>query len=193
MAEIGAPTRRKPRADGQRNRAMILEAAKRVLTDKGIGASLDEIAQAAEVGNGTLYRHFPTRAALVEAVCREDTRELVESADTLASTHSPLEALSAWLETFVDYIATKKIIAEAASALVSPSSDVAGPSGADVRAALTMLFERVRAQGDIRGEFDPLDLMRAVAGVATVGPEPNWERNARRLVRVIIAGLAAGR
>lgn len=191
MADITAPSRRKARADGQRNRALILEAAKRVLTDKGAGASMDEIAQAAGIGNGTLYRHFPTRVALVEEVCREDTRELVEAAKTLASTHAPLDALAAWLETFIDYIATKQIVAEAASALVSPSSEFSGPSGADVRAALRMLVERAVAEGCIKADFEPLDLMRAIAGVATIGPQTEWEHNARRLVPILVAGLSA--
>ena len=189
MSEISKPAKRKTRADGQRNRASILEAAKRILSDKGAAASLDEIAQAAGVGNGTLYRHFATRTALVEAVCREDTHDLVESAALLASTQSPLKALSDWMETFVDYIATKRNIAEATSALISPSSDLAGSSGADVRAALEGLVERARAAGDISAEFEPLDLMRAVAGVATVGAPSEWEQNARRLVRVLVAGL----
>lgn len=152
---------------------------------------MDEIAQAAGVGNGTLYRHFPTRAALVEEVCREDTRGLVGAAKTLASTHTPLDALGAWLETFVDYIATKQRIAEATSALVSPSSDVSKSSGADVRAALRMLVGRAVAEGCIKADFEPLDLMCAIAGVATIGTQTEWEHDARRLVRILVAGLSA--
>jgi len=191
MADIATLPQRKARADGQRNRALILEAAKRVLTDKGAGASMDEIAQAAGVGNGTFYRHFPTRATLVAEVCREDTRDLIGAARTLAFTHAPLDALGAWLETFIDYIATKQIIAEAASALVSLSSDLSGPSGADVKAALRMLVERAVAEGCIKADVEPLDLMRAIAGVATIGPQTEWEHNARRLVPILVAGLSA--
>lgn len=189
MTEVVATVRRKARADGQRNRAMILEAAKRVLTQKGAGASLDEIAQAAGVGNGTLYRHFPTRAALVEAVCREDARELVDLATHLAATHSPLDALAAWMDAFVGCIATKQIIAEATDALLSTSLDSEDSSCADVGAALTMLFDRAVAEGHIRGDFDPLDLVRAVTGVATVNPHSDWENNAKSLIGAVIAGL----
>lgn len=189
MTEVIATVRRKARADGQRNRAMILEAAKRVLTEKGAGASLDDIAQAAGVGNGTLYRHFPTRAALVEAVCREDARELVDLATHLAATHPPLEALAAWMDAFVGCVATKQIIAEATSALLSTSLDSKDSSCADVGAALTMLFDRAVAEGHIRGDIDPLDLVRAVTGVATVNPHADWENNAKSLIGVIISGL----
>lgn len=190
MLEDSAPsTMRKTRSDGQRNRALILEAANRILSEKGVAASLEEIAQAAGVGNGTLYRHFPNRAALVEAVCREDTRELVKAASFFAETLAPLEALRSWMTAFVDYIATKQIIAEAVSALVSPSSAITGSSGADVRAALTALFENAVAAKCVRPDFDPLDLMRAVAGVAAIASDRDWERNAKKLVFVLIAGL----
>lgn len=189
MTQETMTAQRKARTDGQRNRAMILEAAKRLLTENGTGVSLEEIAQAAGVGNGTLYRHFPTRAALVEAVCREDARELIEAATHLAATHPPLDALAAWMEAFVECLATKQIIAEATNALLSTSLDSADPSCVDVGAALTMLFDRAVAEGHVRGGIDPLDLVRAVTGVATVSPQPDWKNNAKNLIGVIISGL----
>jgi AcrR family transcriptional regulator len=189
LADSTNSTTRKTRSDGRQNRALILSAANRILSEKGSAASLDEIAQAAGVGNGTLYRHFPNRTALVEAVCREDTRELVESASLLTKALDPLEALSSWMAAFVDYISTKQLIAEAASALVSPSSAVTGSSGADVRVALTELFERAVAAKVVKPDIDPLDLMRAVAGVATIGSRDDWEHSAKRLIAVLIAGL----
>ncbi|WP_173087855.1 TetR/AcrR family transcriptional regulator [Devosia sp. 1635] len=189
MAEIIETLRRKARADGQRNRALLLEAAKRVLNEKGAAVSLNEIAQAAGVGNGTLYRHFPTRAALVAAVCQEDARELINAATHLAATRAPLEALSAWMNAFIGCIATKQIVAEATTALLSTSLDSTNSSCVDVGAALTMLFDRAVAEGQIRGDVDPLDLVRAVTGVATINSHPDWKNNARRLIGVIIAGL----
>jgi AcrR family transcriptional regulator len=189
MAESIAIVSRKARADSQRNRAIILEVAKRLLTEKGGGVSLDEIAQVAGVGNGTLYRHFPTRTALVQAVCREDARDLTDTATRLASTHQPLDALTAWMDAFVDCIATKQIIAEATNALLSTSLDMQDSSCADVGAALTMLFDRAVADGHIRGDFDPLDLVRAITGLATVNPHSDWVNNAKRLIAVIISGL----
>ncbi|WNG17933.1 TetR/AcrR family transcriptional regulator [Cystobacter fuscus] len=189
MPDIVPPAPRKARADGQRNRALILKEAKRVLAEKGAGASLDEIAQAAGVGNGTLYRHFPTRAALLEAVCAEDARGLIDTATELAATHAPVDALVEWMKAFVECLATKQIVAETTSALLSTSLDRDDESCADVGEALTMLFNRAVEHGCIRGDFDPLDLVRAVTGVATVSPSPDWQENARRLSGAIIAGL----
>src|SRR4030081_758490 len=102
-----AATARKPRADAQRNRIRLLETAKAAFAEKGPGASLDEIARTAGVGAGTLYRHFPTRDALIEAVYRNETEQLVAAATRLADTHPPMTALREWLLSFVDYVATK--------------------------------------------------------------------------------------
>lgn len=190
MSDDRKPIPRKTRADGQRNREMILAAANRVLSEKGTAASMEEIAVAAGVGNGTLYRHFPTRTALIQAVCRDDTKDLVNAAKTLAETHAPPEALTAWMDIYVNYAAGKQIIAEATSALVSPSTDLAGSSAADVREALAMLFARVQNDGQAEAALDPLDLLRAVAGVASIGPSPDWAQSARRLVRILVKGLA---
>jgi AcrR family transcriptional regulator len=98
---------RKPRADAQRNRVRLLETAKAAFAEKGSGASLDEIARTAGVGAGTLYRHFPNRDALVAAVYRNETEQLVVAATRLAEMHPPVMALREWLLLFVDYIATK--------------------------------------------------------------------------------------
>src|ERR1700734_4023728 len=98
---------RKPRADAERNRVRLLETAKAAFAEKGSGASLDEIARTAGVGAGTLYRHFPTRDALIEAVYRNENEQIVAAADRLAKTHPPVMALRDWLLLFVDYIATK--------------------------------------------------------------------------------------
>ncbi|MET0193174.1 MAG: TetR/AcrR family transcriptional regulator [Hyphomicrobiaceae bacterium] len=183
---------RKPRVDGQRNRDMILEAAHRILVEKGATASLDEIAQAAGVGNGTLYRHFPTRVALVAEVCRLDTRPLVEAAGHLSASQSPITALARWLEMFIDYMSEKAIVAEAVSALISPSSDIHGSSGAHVRGALTTLFERAREDGSLAVEIDPLDLLRAVAGIASIAPKEDWRPAAKHMASLVLQGLGRG-
>lgn len=183
------PLSRKPRADAQRNRDQILNAAKAIMSDKGSAASMEEIAEAAGVGNGTLYRHFPTRTALVEAVCREDTRNLVEAAATLGSTREPLDALQAWMEMFIDYIGTKRNVAEATGALASPSP---ASSGEDVRAALQTLYARAAERCESMTKFDPLDLMRAVAGVGSVEPREDWQLGARRLVSAFVLALRSG-
>src|SRR5919109_463376 len=113
---------RKPRADAQRNRERILEVAKKAFARSGANASLDDIAKEAGVGAGTLYRHFPTRDALIEAVYRSEVEKLAAAERKFADTKSPLEALRAWMLLFVDYIAAKQIIAPALNTLVGGPS-----------------------------------------------------------------------
>ena len=105
---------RKPRTDAQRNRERILEVAKEAFTRFGADASLDDIAKQAEVGPGTLYRHFPTRDALIEAVYRSEVEKLAAAERKFAETMPPVEALRAWMLLFVDHIAAKQIIAPGA-------------------------------------------------------------------------------
>src|SRR5580704_9061743 len=108
---------RKPRADAERNRDRGLEVAKEAFTRSGAEASLDDIARQAGVGAGTLYRHFPSREALIEAVYRTEVEKLAAAERKFAGTMPPIEALRTWMLLFVDYIATKKIIAAALNAL----------------------------------------------------------------------------
>src|SRR5271157_1830865 len=93
---------RKPRTDAQRNRERILEVAKKAFTRAGASASLDDIAKQAGVGPGTLYRHFPTRDALIEAVYRAEVEKLAAAAPSFAEVLPPLDALRAWMRLFVD-------------------------------------------------------------------------------------------
>ena len=109
---------RKPRADAQLNRERLLEVAKEAFTRSGANASLDDIAREAGVGAGTLYRHFPTRDALIEAVYRTEVEKLATAERRFAAALSPIEALRAWMLLFVDYIGTKQIIAPALNAHV---------------------------------------------------------------------------
>src|ERR1700723_1694476 len=116
------PARRKPRADAQRNRERVLEVAKQAFTRYGASASLDDIAKEAGVGAGTLYRHFPTRDALIEAVYRTEVEKLAAAERKFSEAMLPVEALRAWMLLFVDYIATKQIIAPALNSLVGGPS-----------------------------------------------------------------------
>ena len=123
MAKQRSPSaRRKPRADAQRNRERILEVAKAAFTRSAANASLDDIAKRAGVGPGTLYRHFPTRGALLEAVYRTEAEKLAAAEREFAAAMAPIEALRAWLLLFIDCIATKKIIAPALNTLVGGPS-----------------------------------------------------------------------
>jgi AcrR family transcriptional regulator len=182
------PPIRKPRADAQRNRQRILEIAKNAFTRLGANISLDDVAKQAGIGAGTLYRHFPTRDALLEAVYRTEVEKLAEAERKFAATMPPIEALRAWMLLFVDYIATKQIIAPALNTLVGGPSKLFDASGALIKGAINGLVERAVASGDIRPDLDPLDLLRALIGVSNVASTPDWAQSARRLVEILILG-----
>jgi AcrR family transcriptional regulator len=184
---------RKPRADAQRNRDVLLEAAKGAFAEAGAETSLDEIARRAGVGIGTLYRHFPTRDAIVEAVYRREVQQLAEAAPRLVDSLPPAEALRAWMRLFIDYIAAKKVIAPALKSLVGGGSALYADSSARINEAMALLVERARASGDIRPNADSADLLRALIGFAYVNAAPDWEASARRLIDLLIDGLRSQR
>jgi AcrR family transcriptional regulator len=182
------PSHRKPRADAQRNRDRILEVAKQAFTQSGSNASLDDIAKQAGVGPGTLYRHFPTREELLEAVYRTEVEKLAAAERKFAQAMPPIEALRAWMLLFVDYIATKKIIAPALDTPVGAHSKVIEASYTHIQRAIRALVNRAIKSGDIRNDLDPLDLLRALIGVSHFASGPNWQQSARRLVDILITG-----
>jgi AcrR family transcriptional regulator len=179
---------RKPRADARRNRERILEAAKQEFTRSGANASLEEIAKKAGVGPGTLYRHFPTREALLIEVYRKEVEKLAAAEREFAGTLPPVEALRAWMLLFVDYIAAKHIIAPALNGLAGDPKKVFEASYGQVWEAIRALVKRAIRSGDIRKDLDPLDLLRALIGVANVATSPDWQQSARRLVDILILG-----
>src|SRR5580700_3754233 len=181
-------TNRKPRADAQRNRERILEVAKREFTRSGANASLEDIVKKAGVGPGTLYRHFPTREELLVAVYRSEMDKLAAAARTFTDTMTPVEALRAWLLLFVDAVETKQIIAPVLNTLVGDPKKVFEASHAQIHEALRALVKRTIKSGDIRKDLDPIDLLRALVGVANVATSPDWQQSARRLVDILITG-----
>ncbi|HVH89148.1 MAG TPA: TetR/AcrR family transcriptional regulator [Terriglobales bacterium] len=181
-------TDRKPRTDAQRNRERILEVAKEAFTRSGANASLDDIAKDARVGAGTLYRHFPTRDALIEAVYRTEVEKLAAAERKFAESMSPIEALRAWMLLFVDYIATKQIIAPALNTFVGGPSKLYEGSRAQIQGAIDALVKRAIKSGDMRKDLDPFDLLRALVGVSNVASTPDWQQSARRLVDILITG-----
>ena len=183
MSDPDAPAvTRKPRADAERNRARLLDAAKTVFAEKGSSARLDEIARAAGVGIGTLYRCFPTRDALVEAVYRNESEQLFAAAVRLSERQPPVAALRAWLLLFLDYLAVKQGMAEALRSMAAGGPELRAASGDRLKEGLAMLVDRAVASGDIRLDIDPLDLLRALAA-------PLSKEAARRLVDIVIAGV----
>ena len=182
------PSCRKPRADAQRNRERILEVAKEVFTRDGAAASLDDIARKAAIGPGTLYRHFPSRDALIEAVYRTEVEKLAAAEQRFAATMPPLEALRAWMLLFIDHVAGKMLIVPAMDTVAGGSSRLIMGSRALIRAAFASLAQRAIASGDLRRDTDPDDLIRALVGIFHTAYEPGWEQTARRLVDILIAG-----
>ena len=180
--------RRKPRTDAQRNRERILEVAKQEFTRSGANASLDDIAKQASVGAGTLYRHFPTRDALIEAVYRSEVEKLAAAERKFSETMAPIDALRAWMLLFVDYIAAKHIIAPALNTFVGGASKLYEGSRAQVQGAIDALVKGAIKSGDIRKDIEPFDLLRALIGVSNVSSTPDWQQSAKRLVDILIAG-----
>ena len=187
-AKRSQPAQRKPRADAQRNHEKILEIAKEAFTRSGANISLDDIARQAGVGAGTLYRHFPTRDALLEAVYRTEVQKLAAAEKEFAKSMPPVEALRAWMLLFVDYIAAKQIIAPALNTIVGGPSKLFDATGDLVKGAIQGLVARAIKSGDIRPDLDPLDLLRALVGVSNVASSPDWPQSARRLVGILILG-----
>jgi AcrR family transcriptional regulator len=185
-------TPRKPRADALRNRNHLVETARNAFTRSGADVSMDEIAKLAKVGPGTLYRHFPNRDALIEAVYITELRKLADAEKELSSALPPVEALRAWMRLFVDYIATKQIIAPALNALVASGSKVFECSMSMISTAIGNLVARAVAAGDMRADVDPLDLLRALLGISNAPANPHWPASAKRLVDILILGSRPG-
>src|SRR3984885_15238399 len=188
MKKRSQPAQRKPRMDALRNRERILEVAKEAFTRHGAATSLDDIAKQAGVGAGTLYRHFPTRDALIEAVYRSEVEKLAAAAHGFAAAMSPVEALRAWLLLFIDYIAAKHIIAPALNSVAGGPSRLYERSRSTVQGAIDELVKRAKKSGDVRRDIDASDLLRAVIGVSYVGSGGDWQQSARRLVDILMAG-----
>src|SRR5215470_1591820 len=182
------PATRRPRLDAQRNRERLLEVAKESFARSGADASLEDIARQAGVGAGTLYRHFPTREALIEAVYHTEVDKLAAAEGELSAKLPPVEALRAWMLLFVDYIATKQLIAPALNTLVGGPSKVYEASRIKLRTAIDRLVKRAIESRDIREDLEPFDLLRALIGVSNVASGPDWRQSARRLVDILIVG-----
>jgi AcrR family transcriptional regulator len=180
---------RKPRTDAVRNRERVLEAAKAVFSQGGPEASLEAVARHAGVGIGTLYRHFPTREALYEAVYRREVDQLVELANQLEARAAPVEALRLWMRAGVEFMATKKGMAAALTLAAHSSSELTAYSLDHLTRALGQLLARGAAAGDLRADIDPEDLLRTLVGMCYVQDRTGWQANVLRLVDVFIAGL----
>jgi AcrR family transcriptional regulator len=182
-------TIRKPRADAARNHERVLEAAKAVFGAGGPEASLEAVARRAGVGIGTLYRHFPTREALFEAVYRHEVEQLADLAEQLKSDSAPTDALRRWLRANVELVATKKgMLAALALAAHSPM-ELYAYSFDRLSKAMGTLLDRAVAAGEIRADISAEDLLRTLVGMCVLHDQPGWQASVLRLVDVFVDGL----
>jgi AcrR family transcriptional regulator len=189
MATQSASIVRKPRVDAIRNRERVLEAAKAVFSAGGPEASLEAVARKAGVGIGTLYRHFPTREALFEAVYRREVQQLSELAEQLKSEADPVEALRRWLRSNVEFVATKKGMSAALALAVQSSSELTAFSFERLTKAVGALLDRAVAAGEIRADISPEDILRALVGMCYLHDQPGWQKSVVRLLDVFVDGL----
>jgi AcrR family transcriptional regulator len=191
MANRSAKNLRRPRADALRNRERVLEAAKLVFSAGGPDASLEAVARKAGVGIGTLYRHFPTREALYEAVYRREVEQLGELAEELKSEPLPVEALRRWLRSNVEFVATKKGMAAALALAAGPPSELTAFSYERLTKAVAALLNRAVASGELRPDISAEDLLRALVGMCLLHDQPGWQASVVRMLDVLVDGLRA--
>jgi AcrR family transcriptional regulator len=191
MDDHSFTTMRSPRADAVRNRERLLEAAKAVFSAGGPDASLEAVARRAGVGIGTLYRHFPTREALYEAVYRREVEHLADLAEKLKAEAAPAEALRRWLRSNVEFVATKKGMSQALALAAHSTSELIAYSYDRLTKAVGALLDRAIAAGEIRDDIGPEDVLRALVGMCYMRDQPGWQESVLRLVDVFVDGLGS--
>jgi AcrR family transcriptional regulator len=187
MGATPLPTTRPIRADARRNYDLLVAAAREAFAEHGTDTSLEEIARRAGVGIGTLYRRFPSRTALLEAVYVDEIQSVCDRAYGFCDQLEPFDALAAWLRTFVGYGISKKTLATELMDALGKDSESFQVCKAGVRQAGELLFENAKKAGAIRPELQLLDVLRLVSGITMVGDtEPE---QAERLLDIVLAGL----
>jgi len=192
LGDPGEKTMRRPRADALRNRERLLAAAKAVFSSGGAEASLEAVARRAGVGIGTLYRHFPTREALFEAVYRREVEQLADLAEELEGGAAPAEALRHWLHANIEFVATKKGMAAALALAAHAPPELTSYSFERLTKAVGMLLDRAVTAGEIRADICPEDILRTLIGMCIIHDQPGWQGSVRRLVDVFVDGLRRG-
>jgi AcrR family transcriptional regulator len=185
LIQTEIPSRRPQRADARANHAKLVAAARSVFSDKGTTAPLEDVAGRAGLGIGTLYRHFPTRLALLEAVYVDEVEAMAQSAADLTAL-PPWEALSQWLHQYVGFAATKRALNEALME-ADRDSDVLLTCRTAITGAGTALVERAQRAGVVRADTNFMDIVRMVGGIALV-PTEDPEQKAR-LLELALDGL----
>jgi AcrR family transcriptional regulator len=186
---VAATDARPLRADAQRNRDRLLAVAVRAFSQEGPDVTLDSIAKDAGVGIGTLYRHFPTREALVEAAYRNELARLCDAAAELLGAMPPDQAARAWMDRFIDYMATKRGMADALRAVIASGGDPFAQSRGLLLGAITTLLQAGAAAGLIRSDVEPADVLASVSGVSLTAGDPAQRDQARRMLDLLMDGL----
>src|SRR3954447_18755004 len=180
---------RAQRSDACRNRDRLLECAADAFAEHGVDAPLEKIARSACVGIGTLYRHYPTRDALVEAVYRHNVDQLCAGAEELRATLPPGEALSEWMQRFVAYVASKKGLATYLKSVVTADSDLFTSSHQRVQQTITQLVDAAAAAGEIRSGVDGMDLLRALSGFCLMNDPSADPAQGAKVAALLMDGL----
>ncbi|MGW4163435.1 TetR/AcrR family transcriptional regulator [Streptomyces sp. NPDC004788] len=180
------------RADARRNRERILEAAVRAFSERGADVPIDTIAKAAGVGSATLYRHFPTREALVEAAYRNELARVCDGAAELLAAYPPDRALRLWMDRFIDYLAAKHGMADALRAAVASGADPFSETLDRLGTAIGTLLGAGAEAGLLRADVDAFDVGLSLAGVALVTSAPDQRERAGRLLDLLLDGLRHG-
>jgi AcrR family transcriptional regulator len=181
---------RLPRADAQRNRERLLATALKLFTSSKKEVTLSAVAERAGVGIGTLYRHFPTRDALVEAVYRHEVERLSDAAPALLKKMPAEKALEEWLTRYVGLVAAKRGLKEAVRSIFEQGTDTYAYSRDRLTTAVTLLLDAAAKSGDIRSDFDPHDVLLAVAASPwAFANDRDWEDRALRMLRLVMDGL----
>ncbi len=185
---LKASKNRPVRADAQRNLDALLEAALTVFSRSGVDAPVRDIAAAAGVGIGTLYRHFPQRSDLIVGVFRRQIDACADAATALAAEHSPVEALALWMQRYVDFLTTKRGLASALHSGDPAYRPLPDYFDQRLRPALQNLLDAAIQAGEVRSDIEPDELIRAVASLC-MNAQPERIEHARRMVALLVDGL----
>jgi AcrR family transcriptional regulator len=186
---LAAAETRAPRADATHNREQLLAVATRVFMSAGTEPSMRAIAREAGVGIATLYRHFPTRESLVDAVYRDQVARLTAGARELLGQLPPAAAMRRWMDLFGDWIATKNGMLDTLLSMIQSGEIAHARTRAELLAAITAILDAGRAAGDLRPDVTAEDIAAALIGIFTVAPRPEREAEASRLLNLLMDGL----
>ncbi|MGD1217317.1 TetR/AcrR family transcriptional regulator [Streptomyces krungchingensis] len=176
------------RADARRNEDRLLEAAAAAFAQEGAGASVKDIARRAGVGVGTLYRRFPSKELLIEAVYRHEVQRLCEAAPELAATRPPSDALRTWMERFIDFMSAKQGMADALRVVLTDDNEKL-QTRALLAEALDHLLTPARAQSVVRPEVDARDVLMALGGITLIAAGEEQRDLATRLIGLLLHGV----